>query len=70
MAFLLRFQAQGVSGRNEQSTQTLWRAGAPEARGPMLLHRLHRIKAFPDCNLRNTLYLTFHLKACNTMFLI
>jgi len=30
MAFLLNSQAQGVSGKNEQSTQTLWR-GAPEA---------------------------------------
>jgi len=32
MAFLLNSQAQGVSGKNEQSTQTPWR-GAPEA-GP------------------------------------
>jgi len=39
MAFLLNFQVQGVSGKNEQSTQTPWR-GAPEVRGPMQLHRL------------------------------
>jgi len=46
MAFLLNSQAQGVSGKNEQSTHTPWR-GAPEARGPMQLHRLHRLKAGP-----------------------
>jgi len=46
MAFLLNSQAQGVSGNNEQSTLTPWR-GAPEARGPMQLHRLHRLKAGP-----------------------
>jgi len=46
MAFLLNSQAQGLSGKNEQSTQTPWR-GAPEARGPMQLHRLHRLKAGP-----------------------
>ena len=34
MEFLLSSQAQGVSGKNEQSTQTPWR-GAQEARGPM-----------------------------------
>jgi len=39
VAFLLNFQAQGASGKNEQSAQTPWR-GAPEARGPMQLHRL------------------------------
>jgi len=39
MAFLLNYQVQGVSGKNEQSTQTPWH-GAPEARGPMQLHRL------------------------------
>jgi len=44
MAFLLNSQAQGVSGKHEQSTQTPWR-GAPEARGPM---RLQRLKAGPD----------------------
>jgi len=49
MAFLLSSQAQGVSGKNEQSTQTPWR-GAPEARGPMQLHRLHRLKAGPACH--------------------
>jgi len=46
MAFLLNSQVQGVSGKNEQSTQTPWR-GAPEARGSMQLHRLHRLKASP-----------------------
>jgi len=45
MAFLLNSQAQGVSGKNEQSTQTPC-CGAPEARGPMPLHRR---KAGPDC---------------------
>jgi len=50
MAFLLISQAQGVSGKNEQSSQTPWR-GAPEARGPMQLHRLHRLKAGPGCDL-------------------
>ena len=44
MAFLLNRQAQGVSGKNEESTQTPWR-GAPEARGPI---QLHRCKAGPD----------------------
>jgi len=39
MGFLLNSQAQGVSGKNEQSTQTPWRgtprgAGPPEARDP------------------------------------
>jgi len=52
MAFLLNSQAQGVFGKNEQSTQTPWR-GVPEARGPMQLHRLHRLKAGPDRPLRN-----------------
>jgi len=31
--FCLNYQAQDVSGKNEQSTQTLWH-GAPEARTP------------------------------------
>jgi len=44
MAFLLNLQALGVSGKNEQSP---WR-GAPEARGPMQLHRLHRLRAGPE----------------------
>jgi len=47
MAFLLNSQAQGVSGKYEQSTQTPWR-GASEVRGPMQLHRLHWLKAGPD----------------------
>ena len=47
MAFLLNSQAQGVSGKNEQSTQTPWR-GAPEAlENPVQLRRLHRLKAGP-----------------------
>jgi len=46
MAFLLDSQAKGASGKNEQSTQTPWRR-APEARGPMQLHRLHWFKAGP-----------------------
>jgi len=46
MAFLLNSQVQGVSGKNEQPTQTPCRR-APEAAGPMHLHRLHRLKAGP-----------------------
>jgi len=45
LAFLLNSQAQGVSGKNEQSTQTPWR-GAPEVRGPMQLHRLKAGRAW------------------------
>ena len=47
MEFLLNSQAQGLSGKNEQSTQTplCW---APEARGQRKLHWLHRLKAGPD----------------------
>jgi len=33
MAVLLNSQVQGVSGKNEQSTQTPWR-GAPRGAGP------------------------------------
>jgi len=47
MSFLLNSQAQGVSTKNEQPTQTPW-PGAPEARDPKHLHRLHRLKAGPD----------------------
>jgi len=36
---LLNSRAQGVSGKNEQTTRTPW-CGAPEARGQMQLHRL------------------------------
>jgi len=50
MAFLLNSQAQGVSGRNDQSTQSPWRR-APKARVPMQLHRLHQLKAGPANNL-------------------
>jgi len=38
--------AQGVSGKNEQPPNHHC-AGPPEARGPMQLHRLHRLKAGP-----------------------
>ena len=47
MAFLMNSQAQGVSGKNEQFTQTPW-CRVPEVRGPMQVHRLHRRKAGPD----------------------
>jgi len=33
--------------KNEQPAQTPWR-GPLETRGPMQLHRLHRLKAGPD----------------------
>jgi len=46
MAFPLNSQAQGKSGKNEQSSQTQWR-GAPEARGLTQLHRLHRLNDAP-----------------------
>jgi len=46
MAFLANSQAQGVSGKNEQSAQTPWQ-GAPEARGPMQLHRLKAGPTYP-----------------------
>jgi len=46
MAFLLNSQAQGTSGKNEQSTK-YHGAGHSGARGPMQLHRLHRLKAGP-----------------------
>jgi len=39
MAFLLNSQAQAVSGKNEQSTQTPWRR-APEVWDQIPLHRL------------------------------
>jgi len=47
MAFLLNSQSQSVTGKNEQSTQTP-RPGAPEERGTLQLHRLHRLKAGTD----------------------
>jgi len=49
MAFLLNSQAQGVSGK----MNSLFKhhgAGPPEVRGPMQLHRLHRLKAGPACD--------------------
>jgi len=48
MSFLLSSQAQGVSGKNEQSP---W-GGAPEVWGPMQLHWLHQLKAGPAYNLK------------------
>jgi len=39
MVFPLNSQMQGVSGKNEQYTQTPWRE-APETLGLMQLHRL------------------------------
>jgi len=54
MAFLLKSQAQGVTGKNEQSTQTP-RRGDPEAQGPMQLHRLHRLQAGPAQDAGNVL---------------
>jgi len=43
MACLLNSQGQGLSGKNEQSTQT-------RGSGPMQLHRLHRLEAGPAHN--------------------
>jgi len=48
MAFLLNPQAQGASGKNEPFTQTPWRE-APEAQGPM---QLHRLKAGPGKSIK------------------
>jgi len=54
MAFLLNSQAQGVSGKNEQSTQTRWRrAPTPEARGRItILMQLHRLKLRPALGMK------------------
>jgi len=60
MAFPLNSQAQGVSGKNEHSTQTPWR-GAPEAKGPMQLHRLDRLKAGRGCSGAGTHSHTFFI---------
>ena len=46
MAFVLNSQAQGVSGKMNILPKHHG-AGPPEARGPMQLHRLHRLKAGP-----------------------
>jgi len=46
MAFLLNYPAQGVSGKMNNLPKHHG-AGPPEARGPMQLHRLHRLKAGP-----------------------
>jgi len=46
MEFLLNSQAHGVFGKNERKVYLAkGPAGPPEARGPMQLHRLHRLKA-------------------------
>jgi len=44
--FLLNYRAQGVSRKNEQPAKR-YGAGPPGARGPMQLHRLHRLRAGP-----------------------
>jgi len=47
MPFLLNSRAQGVSGKNEQTSQRPWRR-APRAAGPSAkLHRLHGLEAGP-----------------------
>jgi len=46
MAFLLNSQAQGASGKMNNLPKHHG-AVPPEARGPMQLHRLHRLKASP-----------------------
>jgi len=48
MAFLVHSQAQGVSGEMNNLPKHHG-AGPPEARRPMQLHRLHRLKAGPGC---------------------
>jgi len=45
--FLLNSQAQGVSGKMNNLPKHHG-AGSPEARGPMQLHRSHRLKAGPE----------------------
>jgi len=52
MAFLLNSEAQGVSGKMN-SLQKHDGAGPLEARGPMQLHPLHRLKAGPGLRLCN-----------------
>jgi len=47
MAVLLNSQAQGVPGKMNNLPKHHG-AGPPEARGPMQLHRLHRLMAGPD----------------------
>ena len=47
MAFLLNSQAQGVSGKMNNLPKHHG-AGPSEVRGPMQLHRLHRLNAGPD----------------------
>jgi len=37
---------QGLSGKNEQPVRPPWR-GPSQARGPMQLHRMHRLEAGP-----------------------
>jgi len=46
MAFLLNSQPQGVSGK-VNNLPKYHGAGPPEVRDPMLLHRLHELKAGP-----------------------
>jgi len=47
MAFLLNSQEQGVSGKINKLTKHHG-AGPPDTRGPMQLHRLHRLEAGPE----------------------
>jgi len=63
MAFVLKSQAQDVSGKMNNLPKHHG-AGPPEARGPMQLHRLHRLKAGPApwCV---TVY-PVHVVNCNT----
>jgi len=49
MAFVLNSQAQGVSGKKNNLPKH-HSAGPTEARSPMQLHRLHRLKAGPGNN--------------------
>jgi len=63
--FLLNYRAQGVSGENEQPAKH-HSAGPPEARGPIQLHRLHRLKADPDFS--NVLCSTSFLKSSRKTF--
>jgi len=51
MAFLLNSQAQGVSGKMNNLPKHHG-AGLPDARGPMQLHQLHRLKAGPAAKIR------------------
>jgi len=51
MAFLPNSQAQGVSGKMNNLPNDHGAGPWSEVRGPMQLHRLHRLKAGSACNL-------------------